>query len=130
LLRKKSLRPVWAEGLLLSAWGRAFHGRLSLAQHHANMGGSMGASLGHHPSLATSLAASLALAWALRGYFFMSAMRSVRLCAWSARSLTARAASVMAWAVCCTTSLTEVMERLISSLAADCCSLAAAMALT
>lgn len=62
--------------------------------------------------------------------FRISAIRDVRVPVCSLSSPTAREASLMARAVCCTASLTVEMLRLISSLATDCCSLAAAMALT
>ena len=61
---------------------------------------------------------------------FISSMSCESCCVWWARSETACAASFMAWADWEDMSLTSRMDRLISSLAADCSSLAAAMALT
>ena len=61
---------------------------------------------------------------------FSSWIRFVSPCAWAARSDTALAASPMASALCLAMSLTWTMDWLISSLAADCSSLAVAMALT
>ena len=61
---------------------------------------------------------------------FSSWIRSVSPWAWAARSDTALAASAMASALCLAISLTWTMDWLISSLAADCSSLAVAMALT
>ena len=61
---------------------------------------------------------------------FISVISWFRACACRASSATACAASPMAWAVWLDISLTCVMEWLISSLAADCSSLAVAIAPT
>gem|GEM_PF-4204739 len=61
---------------------------------------------------------------------FMASMSSLSLRACWARSATAFEASPMASAVCPDMLFTSTMDWLISSLAADCCSLAVAMALT
>ena len=61
---------------------------------------------------------------------FMSSINPVSTWAWAARSDTARAASSMARAVSPAMALTWVMDWLISSEEADCCSLAVAMART
>ncbi len=61
---------------------------------------------------------------------FISAISWLRACACRASSATACAASPMAWAVWLDISFTCVMDWLISSLAADCSSLAVAIAPT
>ena len=62
--------------------------------------------------------------------FFISSISDARLCACAARSCTALDASSIVCAICPAISLTLSMDLLISSLAADCSSLAVAMALT